>query len=700
MIQPQPPWPRLRQELSIIKGPTSGHGAPTYTLHDPVSHRFYRLGWQEMEIISRWSLADPAAIARDISQKTTLAPTEEDIKNVAAFVLNNGLTVPEGSGDSLRLKTMADRQKISPFMFLVKNYLFLRVPLFKPDRFLTATLPFIQPLFSRTAIISIAALAVLGLILILRQTAFFQRELATLFSVQGAVMVLLAMGLSKAVHELGHAYAAKHLGLRVPAIGVALMCFYPMLWTDTTEAWKCERRQDRLFIGLAGVGAELALAALASLAWLWLPSGLFKEMALTLAGVTWVSTVVINANPFMRYDAYYILSDIFEMPMLQSRSFAMGKWLLRKKFLGLADEPPEAMSQQAAALCIVYAYCTWVYRFFLFIGIAFLVYHMFFKALGLLLFLVEIIWFLAWPIVKELREWYRLRKDARLTIWGAGLGLVIISLFIPWRSAVVAPAIMDAERSFVFHAPIGSQLTEELPPVGRAVATGDTIVCLSAPDIEFQLTAKGLARKTLELQTANAGLAPELWASYAAQREELAGLAAEEASLKISQKRLTFSAPFDGEVREAAFDLAPGQWIAPREPLVLITGGGTVVDMMVAEEDILRLSAGDAGVFMPSSVQSGGPYKIKIVSISPGTVSELNKPALASVKGGPLPARQGPQGQLWPEKAVYLVRCTVDGLDNPPAALTGLANIKGQRQSLASRALTTVMVAAVRESSL
>ncbi len=697
--KPPASWPKLRQELSLAKGPVSAHGAPCYTLHDPVSHRFFRLGWLEMEIIRRWALADAAAIASTISAETTLSPTAEEVENVLAFMRNNGLCLAEGPADSARLCSLAEKRKIGPFMFLVKNYLFLRLPLFKPDLFLSRTLFLVKPFFTRRALFLISALALLSLILIARNYSFFRHDLETLFSVQGAVMVLAAMGLSKVVHELGHAYAAKLLGLRVPSIGLAFMCFYPMLWTDTTEAWKCVRRQDRLLIGLSGVGAELALAALASLAWLWLPPGLLREMALTLAGVTWLTTLAINANPFMRYDAYYILSDLFEMPMLQSRSFALAKWFMRKKILGLEREIPEPVSPKGLFWLVAYAYSVWIYRFFLFLGIAFLVYHMFFKLLGLALFLVEIIWFLTWPVVKELREWWRVRAEARPTFWGFLAAALLVALFIPWRSAVVAPAVLEAEKTFTFHAPAGALVASEPPAPGSRVEAGQLLLRLSAPDLDFDLKAKAILRRSLELQTANAGLAPELWFGYASQKEELAGVLAEEKTLESRREGLDFLAPFSGEVREIAPDLSPGQWVGAKEPLMLLTGGQSLLEAWVPEEDVLRLKPGGSGLFIPGS-GGAGPFELTIVSISPGTVSELSKPSLASVKGGPLPVRQGPAGQLWPERAVYLVRCRVENLKEPPAAVTGLANLKGERQSLALRAWRFAYAVLIGESGL
>ncbi len=681
--QPKEPWPQLRQELALLKGPLSEHGAPTYTLHDPVAHRFFRLGWLEMEIISRWRMADMDAIAENIAAKTTLDPTPDDIKIVVDFVRNNALAVPLGPQDSARLSAMKDRQKVSPFMFMVKNYLFLRVPLFKPDRFLARTLPFVRPLFSRASFWFIVLATVLALIFIFRNASFFQRELEVLFSVQGAFMVIVAMSLSKAAHELGHAYAAKLLGLRVPSMGIALMCFYPVLWTDSTEAWKCVDKKDRLLIGLAGVGAELGMAAIAALAWLVLPSGLMREMALTLAGVTWVSTLVINANPFMRYDAYYILSDFFEMPMLQNRAFALGKWYLRKKLLGLKDPIPEPMSPEGLVGCLLYAYGTWIYRFFLFLGIAFLVYHMFFKVLGIVLFLIEIIWFVLLPIFKEIKEWAKRRADARLTPWGVLVMLGLAAFFVPWSPSVMAPAILSSEKSFTFHAPQGAVLRSIPPLPGTAIEIGQTLIELYSPDLDFNLASNQINMRSLEHQIANSGVAQALWSQYAAKREELAGLMAEEESLLIKNRRLAFVAPFSGVVRETAPDLIEGQWVSAKEPLLLILGGRPMLEAMVLEEDLARIKVGDAGIFISSSGTSS--FKIKVESIAPGALAELVKPALASLKGGPLPTRQGPSGQLWPERAVYFVRCEVEGLDTPAAALVGQANIHGLRESLAWR---------------
>ena len=129
-------------------------------------------------------------------------------------------------------------------------------------------------------------------------------------------------------------------------------------------------------------------------------------MAFLLATTTWVSTLAINASPFMRFDGYFLLSDFLQMPNLHSRAFALARWDMREKLFKLGEPPPESFSDTKRLGLILFAWATWIYRLVLFLGIAALVYHFFIKALGIMLFLVEIVWFIAKPLWSEISEWY------------------------------------------------------------------------------------------------------------------------------------------------------------------------------------------------------------------------------------------------------------------------------------------------------
>ena len=119
----------------------------------------------------------------------------------------------------------------------------------------------------------------------------------------------LALVLVKVAHEFGHGLAAKRLGCHVPTMGVALIVLCPVLYTDLNETWKLGRWRQRLAIGLAGTATELVLAAWSSLLWSLMAPGPWRDAAALIAAVSWLSSLLINLNPFMRFDGYFVLSD-------------------------------------------------------------------------------------------------------------------------------------------------------------------------------------------------------------------------------------------------------------------------------------------------------------------------------------------------------------------------------------------------------
>jgi putative peptide zinc metalloprotease protein len=142
-----------------------------------------------------------------------------------------------------------------------------------------------------------------------------------LFSL-GALAFGVALFFAKFCHEFGHAFMAKRAGCRVQSMGVAFMVLLPMFYTDVSDAWRVNDRRARLLIGAGGVLAELLLACIALLVWSLLPDGPARTAAFMLASATWITTLVVNLNPFMRFDGYFLLSDLWEVDNLQGRAFA------------------------------------------------------------------------------------------------------------------------------------------------------------------------------------------------------------------------------------------------------------------------------------------------------------------------------------------------------------------------------------------
>lgn len=443
--------PPLREDISLYPGPHDGQ--PSWILYDPALHRYLRIGWLEFEFLARWHLKDTEKILQSIHRDTTLRPRMEDLQSFLVFAENGDLLHPLGQKAIEGFKKRNKKQ--GNISWLLHHYLFLRIRLCNPDRFLTNIYPLFAPLFSRGFLIAIGALAGLGLMLIGRQWEAYTHSLVHLFTLEGACLIGIALSCSKIIHELGHGLCAKHHGCRVPSAGVALLVLWPVLWTDTTDGWRLTKRRQRLLIDSCGMIAEITLAIFASIAWVILPNGPLRSAMFILSSSTWILTMFVNCSPFMRFDGYYILSDLLDFPNLQERGFALTRWWIREILFKPNKPPPERFSRKLHVTLLVYSICTWIYRFFLFMGIALLVYHIAFKTLGLFLMAVEIWYFIAHPILRELMEWIKTMKTNRFNLnTGITFGifaLLLCAFLVPWQHHVHAPALLRTAQQAILY---------------------------------------------------------------------------------------------------------------------------------------------------------------------------------------------------------------------------------------------------------
>ncbi len=651
--------PPLREDLALSPGPVMA-GQPTWTLYDPARHRFIRLGWQDFEILSRWGLRAPDAIAAAVRAETTLAPDEAEILRLAAFCRDAELLRPWGPPDSERMAAALRRGAQGPATWLVHNYLFLRLRLLDPDRLLAALLPLLGWVFSGAWFATLLAGSAVALFLVSREWDSYTHSLVELFSLDGLLWMGVALSATKVIHELGHGLAARHLGCRVPAMGIAFLVLWPVLWTDTTDAWRLVRRRDRLLIDAAGMMAEIAVAILATLAWAVLPEGPGRNAAFVLSSSTWILTLLVNLNPLMRFDGYYLLSDLLDVANLQDRAFRLARWRLREALFRPRAPAPERLAPGMAAILLGYAYATWIYRFFLFTGIAVLVYHLAFKALGIVLMAIELWYFVTRPILGEVIALARIGFTTRFNRHTAATLLLLAGLValavVPWRGRVDAPALLRAGRQATLYTAEPGRLLTAAPP-GTRLAAGAALYTLESVEINHALRA-GAA----QLAAAQADLASRSFDAERRRAQQAAAARASEsaASLAHAEARaadLIVRAPFAGVLLDVPRGLAPGADLRRLEPLgVLVDPATILVEAYVGEADLDRVRPGAAASFLRPD---GGRLDLVVSDIAQSSTRALEAAELASPHGGALPARRAAQGMLVPEQAVYRVQFIV-----------------------------------------
>ncbi|MBP2300819.1 site-2 protease family protein [Azospirillum picis] len=706
------PLPRLRNDLKLFPGPVGADGAPTHTIYDPVRHRYFQVGRAGTEFLAAWTSPSGGALLQTIATTTTLKPSPQDLAQFIAFLRTNNLLHASGEAAIRALTEQTLKARQGWAQWLLHHYLFIRLPLCRPDRFLKATLPWARRLLNHRFILAVMALGAVGGLLALRQWDHFLHTFQNFFSLEGAAAFGITLAAVKICHELGHAYTARHFGCRVPTMGVAFVVLVPMLYTDVSDAWRLPSRRQRLLIGAAGVLTELGLALIATFLWSFLPEGPLRSAAFLVATTTWLTSVAINASPFMRFDGYYLLADWLGIANLQPRSFAMARWRLREVLFGFGDPPPEPLAPRTRLILILYAWVTWAYRLFLFLGIALLVYYFFIKVVGIILFAVEVGWFIALPILRELAEWRRRRRDVRLNRHTAatlaGLVLLMAAAVVPWQTRVSVPATLQAVEHAALFPPAPARIADILASAGDSVAAGSILYRLESPDLEFRLQAARERQRLLELQIdRQAGSADDL-ANLTVLREQLAAAISAEAGYQAEKDRLILRAPIDGVLRDVPPHLHAGLWVKADQPLGLILGqraaGGTAeLRGYVAAPDLERIAVGAAGRFIPEDVARPALDAV-VSSVAQVNVAALDTPMLASTQGGPVavlalndPRR--PQGTLVPATTLYRVTLRpTTALPTPAQIIPGTVLVEGEAQNLLLRLWRGAVAVLVRES--
>jgi putative peptide zinc metalloprotease protein len=664
--------PSLREELTLHPGLPTREGAPTWALHDPVRNAFFSLDWLSFEVLCRWDLGDPDTIVAAIDAETTIHAEPDDVKAVLRFLVDNELIRNPTAQGTRWYQEQATRRKTSLATWVLHHYLFFRLPLCRPDRWLGRLLPLVEPLFSRGFQWLTLAVLVGGVLEISRQWETFVTTLVDTFSPQGLAGFLVALVFAKLLHELGHAFTAKRYGCRVPTMGVAFLVLFPVAYTDVTEVWRLNDRRQRLAVGAAGIRTELLLAAWATALWTVVPDGMIRGGLFMLATTTWITTVLVNASPFMRFDGYFLLMDWLGVPNLHQRAFALARWRLRELLFALGDEPPEALPKRLRHGLILFAAVTWIYRLVVFSGIAVLVYSMAPKPIGPILGAIELWWFILQPIWKELVVWGRNAKRIlaarRVVVLMAAVVMLLAAGVVPWDQRVHSQGLLRPTNYYSVYAPDGARIVKMPIAAGSVVGKDDVIFELEAPDLAYRQRQKTVQAMTASWQSNAAGVNADLRGQLPLIQATRARLEAELSGMASEKDRYQIKAPSSGVFLLSDPSIHPDVWVKKKEAIASIADlSSWQVIAYLPENEISRISVGDKAVFYPE--QSGLDRMPLVVDfIDKDTARVLPEGILASVFGGKTLVRET-SGGLVPEVALYRVTLSLSGPKQLPQPL-------------------------------
>lgn len=693
--------PPLRQDLTLLPGPQAADGSSTWTLHDAPANRFYRIGIVEYAILNCWTCKTPNRIIDKANKQLPFEIDTDHVKQVLDFLEVHSLVHATSFESKEKLLASFKLNKAKNIKILLNTLMSIRIPLFRCDAWLTKMMPYVEPLFSLKVLYAFIIAGIGALLILMRHWDEFIHTFSYFFNVKGLLIMSCTVMFSQALHELGHAFTAKKMGIRVPAMGLSFFLFCPILYTDTNEAWKLKSRKQRIAIGIAGVAVEMALAVLAAYAWVFLDDGVLKTAAFMIVSMNTITTLLVNLNPLMRFDGYYLFSDILDVENMQDRSLAMIKWFSREHIVGLGIPAPEQTSKSMKSIFIGYGFSLLIYRIGLYAGMAYTIYMMSFKLLGIALFVYGIYTFFCVPAYKE-GQWYWLNrekikwnKQTKMAVCAAMASVIFLCL--PWKSTIKAPAILKTSAEFTAYAPRPTVLQNLYVKNGQKVKKGDVLMVLEDPALEMDIATAKLEIAQLVYQIQNAGSDENWQRQQRVLREDVLGLKAKLDGLKKEKNALIVKAPFKGVVTDINHSLKAGASVKSDMKLAMVIDPSKpMVEAYVNERDMAKVEPDADGVFRSVNGPSGVDLRLKQIDVS--STQLLSSRYLVSDFGGSIAAAADSNGNFQAHDTIY--RLILYPTDDDVRAIhkyRGTIYLDGAYHSIAGGTIKKIITVLIRE---
>ncbi|MGP1273042.1 MAG: hypothetical protein ACTS22_06895 [Phycisphaerales bacterium] len=629
----------LREDLEVHRHVFRGE--PSYVIRDPMTLAVHRVSAEDYQVV--------ASMSRERSLAETFAGLvgrgvlgAEDEEGFYRFVLSLhslgflSLPVPDDKSLYERLQKKQRARRMAKVM----GFLFLQVPLVNPDAFLGRTAPLVAWAFSRWAVMVWTVVVGAALVLLAQNRTEFFQPLGTIFTPERILGLWLTLVGMKVLHEFGHAYACKLRGGEVPEIGVYLIAGTPAAYVDATSSWGFTQKRDRLAVVLAGMYVELFIAALAVFVWATTSSVTVQIMAFDVVLVAGIATILANLNPLMRFDGYYILSDLLEIPNLRGTSQAYTLSLLKRITLGT---PVLAVpySRRMRAFFVLFGTAGAIYKVTIVMGIAALLAT---KALWLGITVAGA--YALGEVFKTLRGIGRFlvhsEAAAERRLRASVLAMLVFAfvpaalLFVPVPRQLKASATVGREIETTQFVPLPGFVESVEVRAGSQVVPGELLAVVRNENIAGELTDAAAKLEEATIQAA-AALGVD-W--HASRRHDTEAGATRERMARLHDQSEAMQVRSDegGTVVEALSSADTGRFVTPTEPIARIVGGRWVVRALVRADVVALLepTLGDPIRFRPLT-DPGVTISGTIVRITPSGRRSIEQLALTGEGGGDIP---------------------------------------------------------------
>ena len=631
--------PQLRSHAQVQR--QRFRGRPWYVLRDSASgklHRFTPGAYHVLQLMDGERSID--AIWKQVAVATGVdAPTQDEIIELLSKLHAGDLLQTDLAPDVAELAERGAKQKRQKLLQSFINPLSIRIPLWDPDAFLNRSWPSLAWMFGPVGLV----LWLLAMLPALVLAGMYWDELAGDLSArvlgdQNLLLLFLVYPAIKLMHELGHGYAVKSGDGEVHEMGVMLLVLAPVPYVDASASGAFRSKWRRAFVGAAGMLVELFIAALALIVWALVEPGLVRSIAYNVIFVAGISTLIFNGNPLLRYDAYYILADLIEIPNLAQRSNQAWQWLAKRHLFGAKELDRPQASAGEWRWFMFYGPAAFVYRTVVMIAISLFIAGEFFFV-GALLAIWGATTMFVLPIAKWLKyvlwnvEIQRQRLRALLVTFGGLALFMLLVLIVPMPLRSHAEGIVWVPQDAEVRAGGDGFVQRLMVAPNTIVAAGDLLLVMRDPELEADAVQRGERIRRLEVQYASQMFDQRLQAAVVAQ-----DLARERVGLARTEERLgelLLSAKTAGRLRLARAEDLPERYVKNGELLgYILSAPPRVVRAVVSQDDIALVRDHLAGVEVKIADRLDESYSARVLREVPGGQDQLPARALSLEGGG------------------------------------------------------------------
>jgi putative peptide zinc metalloprotease protein len=632
--------PRLRSHAQVHRH--TYRGRLWYVLQDRASARFHRFSPAAYMVIG---LMDGQRTLRQIwdiacTRLGDDAPTQDEVIHIVASLHRADVLLTDAPPDLAELQQRRQKQARVKLRQYISNPLALRIPLIDPDAFVTALLPWLRPLLGWAG--ALLWLLLVGWALVLGASHWDELSLGVsdrLLSADNLLLIGLMFPLAKVVHEFGHAIAVKAFGGEVHEMGVMLLVLMPVPYVDASASLALRSKHARMLVGAAGMLAELLLAALAMLVWVQVEPGLVRALAFNVMMIAGITTVVFNANPLLRFDGYYILSDALEIPNLGQRSNTYFAYLVKRHLLRIRQATMADTAPGERPWFFFYAVASFIYRIFVSVAIALLVAQQYF-VIGVVLGIWSLYNAFIQPLGKKIAflfngtELQGRRGRALATV---GLLLALVTAIVGW---LPAPSFTRTEGVAVVpehgHVRAASDgFTQSVRVAsGQTVRRGDVLVVLEDPELHARLR---VLDAQLQEQQARYTAATGDRVQMSLIRDDIAHITARRDMAAARVRELVVRSPADGQFMMANTADAPSKFVHRGDLLAYVVDPRRLaVQVVVPQADVDLVRQMTRRVELRMVERMADVVTAEVRRVVPAATSQLPNLALSAQGGGAL----------------------------------------------------------------